>query len=48
MNQKESCERMISEWLEKLKQASESADYVKFQEAERELGNYRQMLAFYS
>lgn len=45
MSQKEFYERMIAEWSEKLKQASESADYGKFQEAERELENYRQMLA---
>ena len=36
--------RMIAEWEAKQKQASEGGDYAAWQRAERELGNYRQML----
>ena len=36
--------RMIAEWEAKQKQASEDGDYAAWQQAERELENYKQML----
>lgn len=41
------CRRMISEWEQKSRAASEAADLAAFEHAERELSNYRTMLAYY-
>lgn len=37
-------QRLLAEWEAKLKQASEDGDYAAWQQAERELENYKQML----
>ena len=37
-------QRLLEEWEAKLKQASEHGDYAAWQQAERELENYKQML----
>lgn len=39
------CRRMIAEWQQKSREASERGDYKAFEVAERELANYREMLA---
>ncbi|WP_095502778.1 MULTISPECIES: hypothetical protein [Neisseria] len=43
----EFCQRMIKEWSEKSRQASEDADLKAFEQAELELKNYQTMLAYY-
>lgn len=44
---KEFCERMIKEWQDKSRAASEKADLAAFELAEQELSNYTEMLKRY-
>lgn len=39
------CRRMIADWEAKGREASERGDLAAFETAERELKNYREMLA---
>ena len=43
----EFCQRMIDEWIQKSRQASEDADLMAFEQAELELKNYKAMMAYY-
>lgn len=47
MGNREFCERMISEWEAKSREASEKADLAAFEFTEREIKNYREMLKKY-
>ena len=47
MTPKEFCERMIKEWQDKSREASENADLAAFELAEQELSNYTEMLKRY-
>lgn len=45
MSNAERIERLIAEWERAKEIATETCDYKAFERAEREIANYRQMLA---
>ena len=45
MSNAEKIERWIAEWERAKEVAAETCDYKAFERAEREIANYRQMLA---